>query len=158
MWQEAGFLDLADQVDRLVEKLRAPLDRGEGVRAPEIKDKVREILGKHAIFERNPEGLNRGIKEIEMIKEQKLPRMSTRTKTKAFNREWLDALEAENMVSVAEMTLRAALLREESRGLHERVDFPEADPKWLKHTIIEKMDNHLSFSFEPVTFPYVKPE
>lgn len=157
--KSGGFPETdTDQADRLVEKLCAPLDRGEGVSAPEVKERVREILGKHAIFERNPEGLNAGIKEIELIKEQKLPRMSTRAKTKAFNREWMDALEAENMVCVAEMTLRAALIREESRGLHERVDFPEADSKWLKHTIIEKMDNHLSFSFEPVTFPYVKTE
>ena len=60
------------------------------------------------------------------------------------------------MVNVAEMVLKAALIREESRGLHERSDFPEADPKWLKHTIIKKVDDDMCFSFEPVTFPYVK--
>ena len=135
-----------------------PLDRTNGISPHEVKDRVKEILGKHAIFERDAEGLNQGIKEIEDIKENMLPNLSTRAKAKAFNREWTDALEAENMVNVAEMVLRAALMREESRGLHERKDFPDADPKWLKHTIIQKVDDDMSFSFEPVTFPYVKPK
>jgi succinate dehydrogenase/fumarate reductase flavoprotein subunit len=59
---------------------------------------------------------------------------------------------------VAEMVLRSALMREESRGLHERVDFPAADPKWLKHIIIQKENDSMTFSSEPVTFPYVQPE
>jgi succinate dehydrogenase/fumarate reductase flavoprotein subunit len=62
------------------------------------------------------------------------------------------------MVNVAEMVLKAARIREESRGLHERKDFPGADPKWLKHTIIKKVGDDMSVSFEPVTFPYVKPK
>ena len=148
----------AEQVARLTEKLQAPLNRTDGISPYEAKDGVKEILGKHAIFERDAEGLNKGIKKIGDIKENMLPNLFTRAKAKAFNREWTDALEVENMVDVAEMVLRAALMREESRGLHERRDFPEADPKWLKHTIIKKVDDEMSFSFEPVTFPYVKPE
>jgi hypothetical protein len=61
------------------------------------------------------------------------------------------------MVCVAEMVLQSALTREESRGLHERADFPDEDSKWLKHIIIEKTNEEMSFSFEPVTFPYVRP-
>jgi len=147
----------AEQVAGLTKKLHSPLDRTDGVSPHEVKDRVKEILGKHAIFERDAEGLNKGIKEIKDIKENLLPNLSTRAKAKTFNHEWTDALEAENMVNVAEMVLRAALMREESRGLHERKDFPETDPKWLKHTIIKKVDDNMSFSFEPVTFPYVQP-
>jgi succinate dehydrogenase/fumarate reductase flavoprotein subunit len=148
----------AEQVVRLTKKLHSPLDRTDGTSPHEVKDRVKEILGKHAIFERDAEGLHKGIKDIKDIKENMLPNLSTRAKATAFNREWTDALEAENMVDVAEMVLRAALMREESRGLHERKDFPESDPKWLKHTIIKKVDDEMSFSFEPVTFPYVNPE
>jgi succinate dehydrogenase/fumarate reductase flavoprotein subunit len=62
------------------------------------------------------------------------------------------------MVDVAEMILRSALMREESRGLQEREDFPDPDPKWLRHIILKKVENRMAFSTEPVTFPYVKPE
>jgi L-aspartate oxidase len=42
------------------------------------------------------------------------------------------------MVDVAEMIVRSALFREESRGAHYREDFPETDPTWVKHTRIKK--------------------
>lgn len=146
------------QVNMLINKLKSPLDRKEGIRPREVKEKVRISLQKRALFMRTAVDLKEGIKEIEDIRENILPKLSTRNKSITYNQEWMEALEAENMVDVAEMVLRSALLREESRGLHEREDFPEADPKWLKHIILKKADDEMSFSFEPVTFPYLKPE
>jgi len=147
-----------DQVEMLTRKLQAPLDRKEGVYPQEIKDKVRQILRKSAIFHRNEEQLNEGIKELEDIRENMLPKIATQTKSSTYNQEWMAALEAENMVDVTEMLLRSALMREESRGLHEREDFPKVDPDWMKHIIIQRAGDEMSFSTEPVTFPYVKPE
>lgn len=47
----------------------------------------------------------------------------------------MKAHEASNMATIAEITLRASLLREESRGMHYREDFPARDDvnwkKWL---------------------------
>ncbi|MDY7035862.1 MAG: FAD-binding protein [Thermodesulfobacteriota bacterium] len=146
------------QVDRLTKKVHEYFDRTDGVRPKEIKVKVRGILGEYAIFQRNAEGLKDGIKQIEDIKTEMLPKLSCAAKTKTFNLEWMEALEAENIVDVAEMILRSALMREESRGLHERSDFPEKDEKWLKHLIIKKVDEKMSFSAEPITFPHVKLE
>lgn len=156
----SGTLPEVDEalVDILTKKAGSYLDRIEGVRPQEVKNRVREILGEHAIFERDAEGLNLGIKGIRDIRENMLPKLCTAAKTKRFNLEWGEALEAENMVDVAEMILRSALMREESRGLHDRKDFPEADPNWLKHIISKKVNNEMSFSTEPVTFPYVQPK
>lgn len=145
------------QVNMLVKKVGACLDRTGGVRPQEVKKRVREILGEYAVFERDAEGLKTGIKGIENIRVEILPKLCTAARRKTFNLEWEEALEAENMVDVAEMILRSALVREESRGLHERKDFPETDPKWLKHIIIQKVGNGMSFSTKPVTFPYVSP-
>jgi succinate dehydrogenase/fumarate reductase flavoprotein subunit len=39
------------------------------------------------------------------------------------------------MISTARMIAEAALLRTESRGAHQRTDFPQTDDaNWLKHT------------------------
>lgn len=145
------------EVDRLTKKLTSPLERNGGVLPQEVKGRVRQVLQRNAAFQRNAGDLTEGLQEIGEIRENLLPGMSCRAKSKKFNLQWVDALEAENMVDVAEMILRSALLREESRGLHEREDFPEPDPKWLKHIIIRKVDGEMTFSTEPVTFPYVKP-
>jgi succinate dehydrogenase/fumarate reductase flavoprotein subunit len=61
------------------------------------------------------------------------------------------------MVDIAEMAMRSALMRTESRGLHERADFPNEDPLWLKHIIVSKKDNGLELATEPVVFTLLEP-
>lgn len=39
----------------------------------------------------------------------------------------------QNMLTVARLMIAAARAREESRGVHTRLDFPETDPQWLRH-------------------------
>ena len=53
------------------------------------------------------------------------------------------ALETENLVCVAEMVLRACLMRKESRGPHlffshlnDLQPLPSKDPKWRKYIVI----------------------
>jgi succinate dehydrogenase/fumarate reductase flavoprotein subunit len=47
--------------------------------------------------------------------------------------EWLDLHDLRNMRLVAECVARSALQRTESRGAHQRDDFPEMDPAWRVH-------------------------
>jgi succinate dehydrogenase / fumarate reductase flavoprotein subunit/fumarate reductase (CoM/CoB) subunit A len=47
--------------------------------------------------------------------------------------EWLDLHDLRNMRLVAECIARAALAREESRGAHQRQDFPATSERWQKH-------------------------
>lgn len=51
-------------------------------------------------------------------------------------RDVLGALEVSNLVAVARMIAAAALVREESRGVHYRTDVPEEDPSWLRHLAV----------------------
>ena len=45
--------------------------------------------------------------------------------------------ETRNLLDVAELILKSAAFRQESRGGHYRSDFPLADPSWRVHTVIE---------------------
>lgn len=42
-------------------------------------------------------------------------------------------LEVQNLLMVAQLIARAAALRTESRGAHQRSDYPETDPAWNRH-------------------------
>jgi succinate dehydrogenase/fumarate reductase flavoprotein subunit len=85
--------------------------------------------------------------EIESLRTEVLPKLRAPQGLR-FNLGWVEAIQVPYMVDVAEMIVRSALFRTESRGAHYREDYPETDPKWLKHTRIKK-------NMEPSTVPVI---
>jgi L-aspartate oxidase len=44
----------------------------------------------------------------------------------------------QNMLTVARLMIAAAQVREESRGVHTRSDFPKPDPTWARHLSLSR--------------------
>jgi L-aspartate oxidase len=60
-------------------------------------------------------------------------------------------IEATNLRAVSQLVVRAAAMREESRGSHRRGDFPEPSDRWRKR-IVQRWDGaEVRTGFEPVT-------
>ena len=47
-------------------------------------------------------------------------------------------LELRNLATVADLVVESALRRRESRGLHTTTDYPDADPRWIKDTVLRR--------------------
>jgi fumarate reductase flavoprotein subunit len=73
--------------------------------------------------------------------------------SRAFNTELVAALELANLLDVAECMLASGLRREESRGAHQRTDFPERDDeRFLTHQLVQRgPDGSPQVSELPVT-------
>ena len=83
---------------------------------------------------------------IEFMQEQLVPRLFGRDP-----HELRLAHEAKNMVLSAEMSLRSALFRTESRGNHYREDYPRRDdPDWLAWTKIKEERGKMRLTKAPV--------
>ena len=71
----------------------------------------------------------------------------------AFNTQLVAALELGFLLDVSETILQCALQREESRGAHQRTDFPDRDDKkFLAHSLVSRStDGRPVVSYLPVT-------
>jgi len=69
-----------------------------------------------------------------------------------YNPGWHLAMDLRSLLTVAEATCRAALLREESRGGHTREDFPAPDPEWGRVNVAVRQagDGSMQVQKEPL--------
>lgn len=145
------------QVDAICSQALAPVKKDKGVKAVSVKNEIRDLMSSYMQFDRKAEELEILIKGLEKIRTDSVPNLALTAKMERYNLEWIDALEVRNMLDASEMATRAALMRTESRGLHERADYPGDDPGWFKHVIIKKDNDRMGLSTKPVSFDYTKP-
>lgn len=65
----------------------------------------------------------------------------------------VEGFELQNMILLAKLIIRAALMREESRGAHYRDDFPKVDDtKWRKRIVFKDTEQGMRVRFEEVAY------
>ncbi len=122
-----------------------------------IKEQILSVMDKHIAPYRNEEGMNKGLSLIKSI-EQEIPNVYV-NKIGKYNLELMEALETVLMVDAAELTFGSALFRKESRGHHNRTDYPETDEKnWRCHTIASLKGSETVYSKKDVIYTRIKPE
>jgi succinate dehydrogenase / fumarate reductase, flavoprotein subunit len=126
----------SDQIDQAEHDALAPFQQKDG-ESPyaihrDLQDGMQKLVG---IF-RNKEDLERSLGEIDKVK-HRLERVSVEG-SRLYNPGWHLALDLRSMITVSEAVALSALAREESRGAHSRIDFPNLDPAWgAKNNIIQ---------------------
>jgi succinate dehydrogenase / fumarate reductase flavoprotein subunit len=106
-----------------------------GTPTAELRGRMQRGMQNNCSVFRNAEVLAEGCKVIHEVWEGANDiRVSDRSLI--WNTDLIEALEFDNMIVQAAVTVEGALARQESRGAHAREDFPNRDDaKWMKHTL-----------------------
>jgi len=108
------------------------------------------------VFRTGPE-LKAALDKIQEIKGQ-LPGIKVKDRGRIYNTDLLSALEADNLLDLAEIIVAGALARTESRGAHSRRDFPKRDDvNWLKHTLAHYTPKGPRLDYIPVSITMWQP-
>ncbi|MBH68281.1 MAG: succinate dehydrogenase flavoprotein subunit [Rhodospirillaceae bacterium] len=114
-------------------------------RASEIRHDMQLSMQRHAAVFRDTETLEAGVKNILEIAGT-MPDIAVSDRSLIWNSDLVEALELDNLMGQAIVTLTSADLRKESRGAHAHEDFPERDDaNWMKHTCMW-LDNKNKYS------------
>lgn len=146
-----------DQLEEICKETLAPLDRKEGFGPLELRKEIKRLMSTYNMYQREEKELEDALKALDVIRKEKLPNLCISAKNRRFNIEWLHAIELRNMLDVSEMSMGCAIQRKETRGLHERADYPDEDPGWLKNNIVTKVGDEMQFTTEPVKFSFMEP-
>ncbi len=118
-----------------------------------------------AVF-RTGEVLDEGVEKIEAIN-KKAPDMRIDDRGMVWNTDLMEALEFDNLIGQATVTVNSAANRKESRGAHAREDFDKRDDEnWMKHTLAWANDaGEVTIDYRPVhnytmsnEIEYIKPK
>ncbi|MEL6385771.1 MAG: succinate dehydrogenase flavoprotein subunit [Pseudomonadota bacterium] len=87
-----------------------------------------------AVF-RTGDVLREGVEKIDGIFDR-LPGIDVKDRGLIWNTDLVEALEFDNLIAQAAVTVNSAANRQESRGAHAREDFSDRDDEtWMKHTL-----------------------
>jgi succinate dehydrogenase / fumarate reductase, flavoprotein subunit len=125
-----------DQVTSAIRRATEILNRGQGTNPYILHEKLHETMSKGVGIVRIKAELETAIAELELLKIE--AQTMKAPGTSQYNPGWHEALSMRSLLVTSEAVTRAALLREESRGAHTRVDHPGESAEWVKFNVIIK--------------------
>jgi len=143
----AGEQKWDDGVAAIGERILESFNRNKGIAPIKVFRAIEKAADKGFGFVRNERGLAATLREIERIRDEDVPRMKVSSRSRAYNYEWIEALQVENLITCVEAGVRAALMRKESRGFHIRSDYPKVDhDNWLVKIVASRKNGSMQLS------------
>ena len=133
--------------------------RTSGNKPAPIRTEMQNVMMEDCGIFRDAKGLERAQAKIDDLREQ-YKSVVIDDKGMQFNTDLLEAIELGNLLDTADLVVRCALNRQETRGGHAREDFPERDDaNWMKHTFVYKSGNEKPrLEYRPVAVTKYQPK
>jgi succinate dehydrogenase / fumarate reductase flavoprotein subunit len=138
--------------DRAIDRLdRMRFAKGK-TGAGTIRLAMQRTMQRHCAVFRTGALLEEGAQELDKVVAMMRDDLAVADRSMIFNSDLTEALELDNMLAQASVSLHSAIGRTESRGAHAREDFPKRnDESWLKHTLCWlEADGRVRLDYRPV--------
>jgi fumarate reductase (CoM/CoB) subunit A len=144
---------LREQVGELTHSIRDAFHRRprNGIRTAHLRTEIEEAMFQFVGFGRDRAGLEKALDQLARMQEEELPRTFTPCSSESYNYDLVEIFELENLLEVGRAVARAALERRETRGCHNRLDYPDRDDgNWLVHVLVSSHKGSLKVNTSPV--------
>jgi fumarate reductase flavoprotein subunit len=117
-----------------------------------VRAEMHQVMEESAGIYRTETSLKDGAGRLKRLQER-LQDLSLDDSSHTFNTELTAALELSYMLDVAQTIVQCALERRESRGSHQRTDYPERDDeRFLAHSLAHRTEDGVPrIDYQPVT-------
>jgi succinate dehydrogenase / fumarate reductase flavoprotein subunit len=131
--------------------------RGTGdVNPYQLRRDLTDNMDANAHVFRHEERLQEGLRKLAHLKRVSWKHVDD--KAKEYNTNFINVMETDSIVRIAEIVLTGALTRHESRGAHARTDYPARDDlNFLKHTLAYYSEQSPKMCWYPVTITRYTP-
>jgi succinate dehydrogenase / fumarate reductase, flavoprotein subunit len=127
--------------DEVIERFNSIRNASGSSTTHNIRLTLQKNMQKHCAVFRREDILQKGIDEMEAIHAMRKDLKLT-DRSLIWNTDLVEALELDNLLGQADVTLHSAIARHESRGAHARDDYAERDDhEWMKHTYAWRENN-----------------
>lgn len=151
---ELNEVDLGAKAEVLEDFLS---NKSNPVRPITIKEEILKTMDKYIAPYRDGKEMEKGLSILKSLREE-IKKVSV-PDIGIYNLELREAIEANLMLDTAELTFGSAMFRKESRGHHNRMDYPETDDKnWRCHTIAALDGDKPKYTKRDVIYTRLKPE
>ncbi len=134
-----------ESIEQACEHLHRWERRGEGETVETLRRELQQTMEDYCGVYRSHDVLSQGLEKV-LALQQRLEGVTLRDHSRIFNTARIEAFELENLLDLAVATVSSALAREESRGAHSRIDYPERDDgHWLKHSLFFREGQRMDY-------------
>ncbi|MHA2032038.1 MAG: FAD-binding protein, partial [Candidatus Kariarchaeaceae archaeon] len=138
---QSEFLSLSNGIlPKTMSEILNPFEDTNQDNPYELHEELKRIMGTYVGIIRNKDDIEIGLKKLDEIE--------TKAKTagaapgRKYNPSWHQVLDLQNMIITGKLLAKSAISREESRGGHTRLDFPQSNPDLVNiYYVLKKGEN-----------------
>lgn len=144
--------DTSARTEEVTGRLEEVRTRARGLDPLEVREEITGTMSVYVGVLRNGEGLRAAADTLSGIRSGKVGSICLGS-DRSFET-LAAALEVENLLIVGEMVVEGAAMRTETRGAHNREDYPETDEGWRKNIVFQFKDGERTVTTKDVNVSF----